>query len=666
MSSWRDQILKDFVPKVARLTLVADPDQLLLEEGILEEVRDRGFKLILFEDHIAFRYAYESKFRSRWDRGEYIDLIVVVHSQVRGLNELPFDLLQSSRRLSFNLGDIFPNLSYPIVAALDHGDLDILFDAQKRHVPDQLGENDTKEFLLRHVFEIVPELIRRPSDVLRVLIRQHYLNQRIPKVLIDRLIELLRQNNMFEDWPLATLMIDREVFFKFLQERWPIYLDHEFPKGVSGFFENKQNYGLSVEGPVDLPFNHQDIRGYIDNMFVDGLLHPVFHDHADILSKRGISNGIRTTAIEDHFRRLENLIERLQTSIPKKDSKHIDWFHFAHGWAELIYLIYEQSIHDETKEQVKRMQAQVDASFSAWLLNCYSGLINLPPVPPVMLHHIPRFLVHQMGEDSKAKMALIVVDGLALDQWLVLRSALSSRQPSFQFREQAVFAWIPSLTSVSRQAAFAGKAPFFFPNSIQTTEKEAALWAQFWVDQGISQNAIVYIKGLGDGSLENVSEELSHPKVRVAGIVVDKVDKIMHGMELGIAGMHNQVRQWASTPYLTALIELLLNQDFCVYLTSDHGNIEAEGCGRPDEGVIADIRGERVRIYPDEALRRKVKERFQTALEWDPVGLPEKYFPLLAPSRKAFVREMHRPVCHGGISIEELIVPLVKIERRGK
>ena len=33
MSSWRDQILKEFTPKVARLTLVADPDGLLLGDG---------------------------------------------------------------------------------------------------------------------------------------------------------------------------------------------------------------------------------------------------------------------------------------------------------------------------------------------------------------------------------------------------------------------------------------------------------------------------------------------------------------------------------------------------------------------------------------------------------------------------------------------------------
>ncbi len=33
MISWRNLILKEFTPQVARLTLVADPDGLLLEEG---------------------------------------------------------------------------------------------------------------------------------------------------------------------------------------------------------------------------------------------------------------------------------------------------------------------------------------------------------------------------------------------------------------------------------------------------------------------------------------------------------------------------------------------------------------------------------------------------------------------------------------------------------
>jgi len=138
----------------------------------------------------------------------------------------------------------------------------------------------------------------------------------------------------------------------------------------------------------------------------------------------------------------------------------------------------------------------------------------------------------------------------------------------------------------------------------------------------------------------------------------------MHGMELGAAGMHNQVRQWAEEPYMAYLLDMLLDQGFSVFLTSDHGNTEAEGCGSPAEGAVADLRGHRVRIYSDPVLRMKIKEAFPSALEWQPIGLPDDYLPLIAQDRKAFVREGDRLVTHGGISIEELIVPLVRVERR--
>jgi hypothetical protein len=665
MSSWRDQVLKEFTPKVARLTLVADPDGLLLEEGILEGIRERGFELIPFEDHIAFRYAYESKFRSHWDRGEHTDLVVVLRSPASDLSSLPYDLLQAGRKLSFSLGDIFPNLSYPVVTALDRGDLDALFQAQKQHAPGTLGDNATTEFVLRHVFGIAPELIKQPADLLRVLLRRHYQGQRIPRILDERFIQLQRQNSAFDTWPLEMLLADREAFFAFLQERWPIFLDHEAAKGSSGPREDKGFYGLVIPGPADLPFDHHDIRVYINSLFLEGRLRAVAHKQADVLTKTWTGIGLRTDPAADRLQRLGKLIESLTASLPAEDARHADWLHFARGWAEQVVLANQSSeaIPAETSQHIKTLQTQVDNRLTAWLARRYAGLINLPPIPPVMLHHLPRFLARQMAEDRAAKVALLVVDGLALDQWLIVRDALVSRQPALRFREHAVFAWIPSLTSVSRQAAFAGKAPIFFPGSIQTTEKESALWTQFWADQGFVPNEIVYLKGLGEGSLAGVAETLSHPKAKIAGLVIDKVDKIMHGMELGTAGMHNQVRQWSLQAYLHTLLDLLLDRGFHVYLTSDHGNIEAGGCGRPSEGALADLRGERVRIYPDKALRSKVEDRFPGASAWAPIGLPEDYLPLLAPARKAFIQEKQQTVCHGGASIEEIIVPLVQITR---
>ena len=215
MRSWRDQILREFVPNVARLTLVADPDGLLLEEDILAGIRQRGFDLLPFGDPIAFRYDYESKFRCRWDRGEQAELVVVLHAAASEMDGLPYDLLQAGRRLSFSLAEIFPALSYPVVTTLDRTDLDALYDAQEQVKPAVLGDNATKEFVLRHVFEIEPERIGKPSDLLHVLLRRHHRDQRIPAILDEHLVHALRQQNGLGDWPLEKIIPDREAFFAF-------------------------------------------------------------------------------------------------------------------------------------------------------------------------------------------------------------------------------------------------------------------------------------------------------------------------------------------------------------------------------------------------------------------------------------------------------------------
>lgn len=668
MGSWRDQILRAFTPQVARLTLVADPDGLLLEEGVLEGIRERGFELIPFEDHVSFRYVYESKFRSRWDRGEKTDLVVVLRSASHDLDALPYDLLQAGRKLSFSLSDLFPNLSYPVVAALDRADLDALFDAQLRHAPGQLGDNATKDFILRHVFEIAPELIKEPQDLLRVLLRRHYRGQRIPAILDERLIQMLRQNGRFEDWPLEAIIPDRQAFFAFLQERWPVFLDQVAAQMLGEkckVREVEAHYALSTP---HLPFDHPDVRIYLDNLFFEGLLQPVPHEQSQMLAKTWVAYGIEVSSEENRRRRMEGLLDALEKTIPTVEVRHGAWLQFAYRWAELVALELEPDtiLPEGYRERLQALRSRIDSALTDWVVKRYGSLINLPPTPPVMLHHIPQFLARSLGDDRRSKIAFLLVDGLALDQWIALREVLSEQDSSLRFRENAVFAWIPTVTSVSRQAAFAGKPPIFFPASIHTTDKERALWTQFWVDQGLNANEVAYAKGLGEGDLDKVSELISRPKLRVVGLVIDKVDQILHGMALGAAGMHNQVRLWTKQGFLRDLLGILHPKGFQVYLASDHGNVEAQGVGRPAEGAVADVRGERVRVYSDSRLRAQIKERFPQSLEWPPIGLPEDYLALIAPYRTAFVREGETIVGHGGISVEELIVPFVQIERQNR
>ena len=99
---------------------------------------------------------------------------------------------------------------------------------------------------------------------------------------------------------------------------------------------------------------------------------------------------------------------------------------------------------------------------------------------------------------------------------------------------------------------------------------------------------------------------------------------------------------------------------FDVYLTADHGNTASTGIGRPNEGVLAETRGERVRIYRDQKLRDQAALEY-SSICWPQIALPQDWFVLLAKSGEAFVREGEQVISHGGITMAEVIVPFVQI-----
>lgn len=54
-------------------------------------------------------------------------------------------------------------------------------------------------------------------------------------------------------------------------------------------------------------------------------------------------------------------------------------------------------------------------------------------------------------------------------------------------------------------------------------------------------------------------------------------------------------------------------------------------------------------------------EEIENAICWPGFGLPQGYSVLLAGGRSAFVSEGEEVVSHGGISLEEVVVPFVRI-----
>lgn len=661
MCTWRDIILKEFVPRVSKLTLVADPDGLLGEEKLAMDLRRRGFDLIEFADPIEFRYAYESMYRGIWDRGEHTDLVVILRASSADLESLPYDLLQAGRKLYFNLGDIFPKLSYPVIENLDRNLLDALYEAQCRDDPENMGKNATIDFILRNVFHISVDLIHSDVDLLRCLLAIHYGKRALPKMLNERLQQALVMRGSFHDWPLADIIGNDMAFYEFLQERWPVFLESGAVPGQ--LREDYNYYGLRYPGPVNLPFGHEDIKIYIDNLFLEGKLKPVDAAGMELEANSWMRCGVKEDGEAGNERRISRLFELVDHKWPNANASCRDWITYAINWSRLSSMLYGERLNVH-QEKLSGMNKEMNGTFAAWLIGHYHSLRSMSPASPALLHHLPRMLARKIEESDKNRVALVVVDGLAFEQWMPISAHLQKQDASLILREDGVFAWIPTLTSVSRQAIFSGKEPLYFSPSINTTGREEKLWRQFWNNQGLSQTEIAYKKGLGDGNADLVLDAAIHPeKTRVAGFVVDMVDKIMHGTPLGAQGVLNQVDLWMTKGFLTKLVAHLLALNFDVWLTSDHGNIQCKGIGRPREGSIASSRGERARIYPTGELRDRAYRKFPSAIEWQSSSLPANYFPLIASGNDAFVNQNEIMVSHGGISLQEVIVPLVKIEK---
>ena len=258
MSERREQIVRRFVPRVARITAVSDPDGLLRDPGVFEAIQAQGFSIVQFEDSVSFRYDYESRFRSKWDAGGEAELFVVFKPADRDFETLPADVLANAQRVSFSLKDIFPKLSYAVISQLETFHFDALHRAHQQHATQPHDDAQTRGFVLRHVFS--------PQDWLTYAYR----------------------------YAQATVL-------------W-----------------------TQISPPARSQFQKQfpELRGYVNQQFFD------------------------------------------------------------------------------------------------WLSKHYGGLYNYPASSPLMVHHIPGLIAHHLVNNPSQRVAFILIDGLAIDQWLILKDSL--------------------------------------------------------------------------------------------------------------------------------------------------------------------------------------------------------------------------------------------------
>lgn len=150
--------------------------------------------------------------------------------------------------------------------------------------------------------------------------------------------------------------------------------------------------------------------------------------------------------------------------------------------------------------------------------------------PRIVTQVLP-FISKQVDEKS----ALVVVDGMNYWQALLLTRSLEDRL-KVKAKYDCIYAWLPSVTELSRQAIFRGVPAF----------------QQYYHHSG------------------NISEEMS---VNRLGYVAVDLDEKTHTSD-NYMYLYDATKRWVAEKGIVGNIRHLIDGGYKVYIVTDHGNIE--------------------------------------------------------------------------------------------
>ncbi len=675
-ANWQNNILNLFTPKTnhRQMILAIDPDDLMQDDSLLALLLGQNYDILPLGDEVEFRYTFEREYRQHWDQGNRRHLIVIVQAQ-SGADHIPYDIYEKSERIHLSVSELFPRLNAIVARELDNSYYGDLYPAHKTNLmghvvsgprPERLNERETIEFILRTVFGLDPVAVN-PVQLVGLLIKKHYSRRALPRALESYLIDHVLPRGKSLGLT-ADHIRDASAFYPWLAKQWAAYVQAIFA-------------GLKPK----LDFNQAELRLPIDNLFTDGYLEriepPGGQSAADLpAAHQWVAIGLKLaqyapgldgqTLKQASATALYTLNARLD-ALAELDSDGFtlrDWLDTAGQWAEVIFAAntLPQTEYEQARDRFFAIRQQLDAAFRLFIEAKYSSISyyddNQGPVSLAKVNHWLR-----QAHAPRERLSLVCFDGLALDQWLLLRGYLQTHFPNLTFQENRTFAIAPTVTPVSRQALFAGELPRSFAETVYQTNKDGDRWTRFWVNYEIPANRITYLRVQANGSGLAELQAIADSNNRRLGIVVNLFDDVMHGTKGVTAGSDKRVYYQTlgaqlENGRLHELFAALFAQDYQVYLTSDHGNFSGVGMGIQPPKALVEKYAKRVALF-DSAVLAEDFAATHGLFTYRTKFLPEEMHPVYMNGRGLLSANGNVEISHGGLSLEELVVPLIKLEQ---
>ena len=504
---------------------------------------------------------------------------------------------------------------------------------------------------------------------------------------VDDEIEHLRAHIIFlekKGYEVVTVTNGPDAIEQCKQRNFDIIMLDEMMPGLTGLETLQTIKEITPATPVVMvtKSEEEDIMDQaIGSKIADYLIKPVNPNQILLTLKKNVHRKeivteVTQTGYQQSYLNIAQQIDNCKTAE--------DWMNI---YKRIVHWELELSSADSNMTEMLQMQKEeANIGFAKYIRNNYLGWVAPTPAEhPMLSNEIFKKKIFP-AIDNGEKVFLIVIDNFRYDQWRMLAPEIGDM---FDIDEQLYFSILPTATQYARNAIFSGLMP------TQIAELFPDLWVDEDEEEGKNLNEGPLIKkqieryrrhdtfsyhkindSAGAEKFLQQLKSLSGNDLNVA--VVNFVDMLSHArteskMVRELANNESAYRSitlsWFRHSVMSELLRRLSQTDYKVIITTDHGSIRVSKAVK----IIGDRNtNTNLRYKLGKNLNYNAKELFVIK---DPLkaqlpapNISTSYVFATGDSFFAYPNNYNYYVSyykdtfqHGGISMEEMLVPLVTL-----
>ena len=504
---------------------------------------------------------------------------------------------------------------------------------------------------------------------------------------VDDEIEHLRAHIIFlekKGYEVVTVTNGPDAIEQCKQRNFDIIMLDEMMAGLTGLETLQTIKEITPATPVVMvtKSEEEDIMDQaIGSKIADYLIKPVNPNQILLTLKKNVHRKeivteVTQTGYQQSYLNIAQQIDNCKTAE--------DWMNI---YKRIVHWELELSSADSNMTEMLQMQKEeANIGFAKYIRNNYLGWVAPTPADhPMLSNEIFKKKIFP-AIDNGEKVFLIVIDNFRYDQWRMLAPEIGDM---FDIDEQLYFSILPTATQYARNAIFSGLMP------TQIAELFPDLWVDEDEEEGKNLNEGPLIKkqieryrrhdtfsyhkindSAGAEKFLQQLKSLSGNDLNVA--VVNFVDMLSHArteskMVRELANNESAYRSitlsWFRHSVMSELLRRLSQTDYKVIITTDHGSIRVSKAVK----IIGDRNtNTNLRYKLGKNLNYNAKELFVIK---DPLkaqlpapNISTSYVFATGDSFFAYPNNYNYYVSyykdtfqHGGISMEEMLVPLVTL-----